>query len=165
MELPPPPPPVLLSSPATIPTSHPEGAFKPFIIYSTPLMLPHAMAHSLLICTRFCVSYTPSDRVFVCACAVFMYVDATSYPSEFLKPCFPQAFSFLLHSCSTVAHFGGLTCTDSCHACSLSAIHLVQSLMGSHRVNLYLLCVSLPPPFFFYFLSSLVFILASHFLF
>lgn len=102
-------------------------------------------------------------------CAVVQYLcvwSATSYPSLSLKLFFPPDFSFLLHSCSTVAHFGALKCTDSYHACSLSAIHLVQSVKGSSALT----SISSPrgphpPPLFFHFLSLLLFILASYFLF
>lgn len=61
-----------------------------------------------------------------------------------------------------MAHFGGRTCTDSYHACSLSAIHLVQSVMGSAALTS---ISSHPPPFFFYFLSLPLIILVPHFLF
>lgn len=72
-----------------------------------------------------------------------------------LKPRFPQGFS-LLHSLPLFPHFCGLTliCTDSYDACSLSAIHFIQSM--SHGALLTSISISPSPASLFfplYFLS------------
>lgn len=70
----PPPPNPAMSSVASIPTSHPEGEFKRPIIYS--IMFHQHTAHSLLICARLYVNYTPpSERTCVCGRAVFIRVE------------------------------------------------------------------------------------------
>lgn len=71
-----------------------------------------------------------------------------------LKPCFPLGFRLLLH---LMSHFWGRTliCTDSYDACSLSAIHFIQSML--HGAVLTSISSPSPishfPPFSLYFLS------------
>ena len=119
---------------------------------------------------------------YVCAHALFMCVkfDLSSL-FESLEPRFSQAFPPPPLFCSSMPHFCGLTliCTDSYDACSLSAIHFIQSMLrvamltsvsfSLSPTSLFFLYfhllyqISATPPFFFFYLylHLLLFLLSS----